>query len=302
MDNSYFMTQHPLRGAALFLCGLFLFACMDTSIKFLSGHYPPPMIVAIRYLVHAFLMLAVLGPSQGRKLVQTTRTGLVIVRAGCLAAASLLFAFAMKRMPVAEGTSLLFVAPMVVMLLAGPLLKERVGLTGWLATAAGFGGVLLVARPGGGLDPIGVVLALCAACMTSTYQVLSRVLATTETTLAMLFYTALVGSIAFGLALPWTVGGDSPTPLHLLLFLGIGAAGGVGHYLFTAAHRNTPASALAPLQYGQLVWAGLLGWIVFGHVPDLIAIIGMIVIAVAGATVALRSRFAAKALEEAAET
>ena len=71
--------------------------------------------------------------------------------------------------------------------------------------------------------------------------------------------------------------------------------------MFTAAHRHAAASALAPLQYVQLLWAGLLGWAVFGHVPEGLSILGMIVVAVAGTLVALKSQLAARALEKAAQ-
>jgi drug/metabolite transporter (DMT)-like permease len=290
----------PLRGILLFLVGVFLFACVDTTTKFLTAHYPAPLVVAVRYAIHCVLMIAVLAPVQGMKLVRTQRTAMVLVRAVCLAAASLFLALALTRMPVAETSAIVFLAPMLVVLMAGPVLKETVGAVGWIAAAGGFAGVLLIARPGGGLDVLGVVLALCAALATSLYQLLSRVLAGTERTITLLFYTALVGAVAFGAAAPWFWTGVAPSPLQMALFFGIGVAGGVGHYLFTAAHRHAPASMLAPLQYVQLLWAALLGGVVFGHVPDALGIVGMGVVAVSGALVAVKSRLAARALERAA--
>ena len=294
-------SHHAARGTLLFLLGVFLFACMDTIVKYLAASYPASLVVGVRYVVHCLLMVLVLAPTQGAKLVRTQRTGLVLVRAACLAAASLLFALALQRLPVAEATAILFVAPLIVVVMAGPFLRERVGRTGWAAVVAGFIGVLLIARPGGGLDAVGVALAFTTAAATATYQLLSRMLAGTETTLAMLFYTALVGAIAFGATIPWFWGGTQPTPLDLALFVAMGALGGLGHFLFTAAHRYAQASALAPLQYSQLVWVGLLGWAVFGDVPAGLSILGMCVVAAAGAAVAVRSRLAARALERAGE-
>jgi drug/metabolite transporter (DMT)-like permease len=293
--------HHATRGALLFLLGVFLFACMDTIAKYLAARYPVPMVVGVRYLVHCLLMVLVLAPTQGAKLVRTQRTGLVLFRAACLATGSLVFTLSLQRMPVAEATAILFVAPLLVVMLAGPLLKERVGAFGWAAVVAGFIGILLIARPGGNLDGIGVVLAFAGAVTTATYQLLSRLLAGTETTLAMLFYTALVGAVAFGAMAPWFWGGAMPPPLHLALMLSLGVLGGLGHFLFTAAHRHTAASTLAPMQYSQLVWVGLLGWLVFGHVPEGLSILGMGIVAAAGAAVAIRSRLAARALERAAE-
>jgi drug/metabolite transporter (DMT)-like permease len=295
-------TTSTLGGIALFMLGVFLFACMDSTTKFLAERYPAPMVVALRYISQCLLMLALLAPSQGRRLVQTRRTGLVLVRAACLAVASLCMTLALQRMPVAETTAIIFLSPMLVVLMAGPVLQENVGKAGWLAAIAGFAGVLLIARPGGGLDAVGVVLALCAATANAVYQLLSRVLASTERTLTMLFFTAWVGTIGYGASLPWFWSGAMPPPLHILLFCCTGLLGGIGHFLFTAAHRHTPASTLAPVQYTQLVWASLLGWLVFSHLPDGFGVVGMIIVALAGASVALRSRLASRTLEQAAES
>lgn len=283
--------RQRLRGVLLLLCALFLFACMDTTTKYLSAHYPAPLVVAVRYLVQCLLMLVVLAPSQGRLLLRTQRSGLVFVRGASLALASLLICLALQRMPVAETTAINFLSPMLVVLLAGPLLGERIGAVGWLAAGTGFAGVLLIVHPGGGLDPRGVVYALGAVGAGVCYQLLSRVLAASETTLALLFHSALIGAVGFGIFLPWFAGGEAPDTLRTLLFLAMGVSGGIGHFLFAAAYREAPASQLAPINYLQLLWAALLGWMVFGQLPDRLAIVGMGVVAASGALVALKSRW-----------
>lgn len=294
--------HHPFRGVLLVVAAVFLFACMDTTTKVLATYYPVPVVMAVRYLVHCLLMVVLLTPTQGKKLIRTQRTGLVLFRATCLAAASLFVGLALQRMPVAEATAIVFLAPLLVVLFAGQFLDEKVGVVGWVSAAAGFAGVLMIARPGSGLDPAGVAYALCGAGVIAAYQLLSRVLATTERTVAMLFYTALVGSVLFGILVPWFWGGPVPTLLQVLLFLSMGVMGGVGHFLFTAAHRHAPASLLAPMMYLQLLWAGLLGWLVFGHVSEGTSILGMCVVAASGAVVALRSHMSRRALAEAAES
>ncbi|MES2442466.1 MAG: DMT family transporter [Pseudomonadota bacterium] len=285
--------HHPLRGALLFMVGLLLFACMDATTKYLAASYDVPMVVAIRYIVNCLLMIVLLAPTHGRQLVETQRTGLVLLRAVCLAVVSGLMGLALQLMPVAEATAINFLAPMVVVLVARPLLGERIGAVGWVAAVTGFAGVLLIVRPGTGLPLAGIVFALSAVGANVGYQLLSRVLAGSERTIALLFYTALVGAIGFGLALPWFWGGPPPGATTWLLFLSLGIYGGLGHFLFTAAYRHAPASILAPMSYFQLVWAGLLGWLVFGHVPDPFSIAGMAVIAGSGLAIALTSRRAA---------
>jgi len=282
--------HRPLRGAVLFVAALFLFACLDTSIKHLSERYEVPFIIAVRYLGNLVLMVALLAPREGVRLVRTRRTGLVAVRAGCLCAASLLVGLSLARIPVAETTAINFLAPILMVLLARPLLGEGIGLTGWIAALGGFAGVLLIVRPGSGLDPAGILFMLGAVCANTAYQLLSRVLVATERTLAMLFHTALMGSVCFGVLLPWSWGGEVPEGWTLALFLCLGVFGGLGHFMLTAAFRHAPASLLAPLNYVQLLWAGLLGWLVFGQVPDGIGLLGMAVVTVAGLLVTLRPR------------
>lgn len=280
---------HPLAGVLLFMLGLFLFACMDTAVKFLTAYYPVPAVAFMRYLVHFSLMVLLLAPMQGRRLVHTQRTGWVIVRGVSLTGATLFMSLALSRMPVAEATAMVFVAPLLVVLVAGAVLKEKVGPLDWITALLGFAGILLIARPGGAADTLGVVYAMCAAGVMTAYALLSRVLAATEQTLAMLFWSALVGTVLFGITLPWFWDGSLPPLTHIGLFLMVGASGGMGHFLFTAAYRKTSASRLAPLMYAQLVWAALLGWLVFGHVPDSISVIGMGIVTACGVTAALRT-------------
>ena len=287
---------HPLRAVLLVMAAVLLFACMDTTTKVLTTDYPPPIVIAVRYAVQCLLMLAILAPSHGRRMVETRRTGLVVLRSVCLALASVIMAIAFHRLPVAEATAIVFLSPLLVVLISGTVLHERVGAFGVIAAVAGFAGVLLIARPGAGLDPLGVACALAGAVLIATYQLMSRLLASTESTIPMLFYTALTGSLIYGLMFPWFWEGRTPSTQQALLFVCTGAAGGLGHFLFTAAHRHAPASVLAPVMYVQLVWAGLLGWLVFGHVADALSIVGMVIVAAAGAAVALRAHLPRAAL------
>ena len=281
---------HPLRGALLCVAALALFACMDTVTKYLAQSHAVPLIVGVRYLGNLLLMTVLFGPTHGRVMVRTQRTGLVVLRGVCLACASLFIALALQRMPVAETTAITFLAPILLVVVAGPVLGERIGWVGWAATLFGFAGVLLIARPGSGLVASGVLFVLCAVAMNLGYQLLSRVLAASETTFALLFYTALAGSILYGLAMPWFIEDRAPCLFEAMLFASLGLFGGLGHFLFTAAFRHAPASLLAPLNYLQLLWAGLLGYLVFGHVPDAVSLLGMAVIAGSGVLVALKTK------------
>jgi drug/metabolite transporter (DMT)-like permease len=289
MQQATMSQAHPLRGVVYLLGGLLLFACMDTTVKYLTASYPVPVIFVVRYGLNLILLTVVFAP-RGRQFLETNRTGLVLVRGACLAATSLAAGLSLKHIPVAEATAIGYVAPIIIVLAAGPLLGERAGWTGWAAAVLGFGGVLLIAHPGAGLEPFGVFCALAGATVNAAYQLLSRLLAATERTSALIFYTALVGTLAFAAVVPWYLGDHAPTAKELLLFAMIGSFGTVGHALLTSAYRHAAASLLAPLTYLQLLWAGLLGWLVFDHVPAWTSLIGMAIVAGSGGLIAVRSR------------
>jgi len=285
---------HPVRAVLLFNLAVLLFACLDTSTKYLTHDFDAPLVVSARYVGHLLLMMIFIAPGGMQRMTATRRTGLVWVRSFCLAAGSLFIALALQRMPVAETTAIMFIAPLFIVLAAGPLLGERIGRTGWLAALMGFAGVLLIARPGSGLAPVGVLCALASVLAIASYQLLSRVLATTEQTLAQLFYSAVAGSVIFGTMVPLFWPERMPTLLEGALFACLGLFGGVGHFMLTAAYRHAPASLLAPMNYLQLLWALLLGWLVFDQVPDAIGMLGMAIVAGSGVIVALRSGSSAR--------
>lgn len=266
----------------LMLAALFCFAVLDTTGKYLSQRYPVGVLVWTRYLVPAIVLGAVLYPRMGRDLVVTARWRLQIVRAALLAGVSFLIMGGLRTIPMAEGTSLFFVTPLIVTLLAGPILGERVTPAHWLLALFGFSGVLLIARPDGDL-PLGPVLMLLAGSLLyALYQLATRKLAPTERPLTTLFYTTLIGAGLSSIALPASAHSDMPGWGDALLVLSLGVSGMAGHFLLIRAMAFAPASTLSPLIYVQLVWATLMGWAVFGDLPDASATGGAAIIVVSG--------------------
>lgn len=280
---------NPLKGVALVVAATLLFACADTLGKHLALLYPVTLVLAARYTVNLGLVAAVMAPRHRAALWRTHRTGLVLLRGACLALASISMMAALRLMPVAETVAIIYIAPVLVMLAAGTLLKEKVGALGWISAGLGFAGVLLIARPGSGLDPLGVALSLVNACLSTGYHLLTRVLSKTETTMALMFHTALVGAVIF-VTLTLALGSETmPSPLDAGLMLTLGALATVGHLLFTSAYREAPASTLAPVNYMHIAFATLLGWQVFQQLPDVLGFAGMGLIAAAGLLAAWRA-------------
>ncbi|WP_431297986.1 DMT family transporter [Tabrizicola sp. BL-A-41-H6] len=280
-------SEGALKGVALVVAATFLFGLSDTVSKHLAMLYAVPLLLAVRYSVNLVLLMGVMMPRHGTGLWRTNRLGLVVLRGACLAAASISMVFALRVMPVGETVAIIYIAPFLVMLAAGPILGEKVSLIGWLAATCSFLGVLIIARPSSGLDPIGVALCLVNAGCATVYHLLTRMLTRTETTMAMLFHTALVGTVVFAAFLPWSLGGAMPSPFDAGLMVVLGVLGTVGHLMFTAAYREAPASLLAPVNYLHIVWAAILGWLVFSHMPDGLALIGMAMIMASGVAVAV---------------
>ena len=283
-----------MRGILMVSLAVLAFAVSDVVMKHLAASHSVPVIVAVRYLINLGLLAVILGPRHGGGLWRTRRTGLVAVRALSLAMGSLTMGLALQLMPVGETVAIVYLAPFLVMLLAVPLLGEKVTLVGWLGAIAGFLGVLLIVRPGAGLDPWGVVFAVTNAGFATGYHLLTRFLARTETMVAMLFHTALIGSVFFCLAALPNLQGFAPGLFDIGLLLLLGALATLGHFLFTAAYREAPASLLAPVNYLHLAWAGGLGWLVFGHVPGWLSTAGMALVCLGGVAAAAQAHFQRK--------
>ena len=282
--------QHPLRGILLFMLALMLFALLDATSKHLTASFAVPLLVWARYTLHFAIMLVFVAPSMRLELVRTDNLTLQIVRALALVGTTGFAMMAFRSMPLAEATAVLFLSPLLVTLLAGPFLGERIGAGRRAAVVVGFAGVILIARPGGALTLAGVLWALAGAACYAAYQLLTRRLSHAEHPLTLLFYTALVGTAVMSLALPWFWFEFSPSPLQWLQIASLGFYGGVGHFILIRAFRLAPASTLTPFGYTQLIWAGLLGWLVFGHIPDALSAAGMAVIAASGLWLALGER------------
>lgn len=281
----------PFIGILLMLGAGLCFAALDATSKHLTQTFPVPMLVWARYTVHLVLMVIFLAPSMRARLIATQRPMALTARALMLVGTTGFAMAGISIMPLAESTAFLFITPLIVVILANWLLKESVTPGRWIAIVAGFAGALLIARPGGALTTQGIILMSLAAGCYSIYQVQTRQMSLTENTVTMLFYTALVGTVSMSLAAPFYWGGPMPEPWQGLGIVSLGIYGGTGHLLMTRAFHHAPASTLSPFLYAQLVWAMLLGWLFYDHLPDLLSIAGMAVIAGSSLSIALSERF-----------
>jgi drug/metabolite transporter (DMT)-like permease len=285
---SSFLIHRPIRASVYVALAVLAFALSDAITKHLATSYPVSIVVFARYLIGLIILSSLSYPSNGRHLWSTTNTWLVVFRALCLAFASLTLGFALRLMPLAETISIVYLAPFLVMIAAKTFLNERISATGWLSAIFGFIGVIIIVRPDSGLNSFGVALVLINVFFAVAYHILTRLLTSSETTLALLFHTLWIGSVFFGAL---SIGSNFPiskiTIFDTFLFLILGVCAMTGHFLFTSAYRYAPASQLAPVNYLHIVWASGLGWLVFNQIPTTLSSIGIMLIIAAGIIAAL---------------
>ena len=274
--------RHTRRGVALIVLALLFLAAHDATAKYLAQRYPLPFLVWARFALHCLLMLAFLAPSRRLRLFASSSPRIQVTRSLLIVAVSLFLLGALRSMPMAETTAIFLVSPFLLALIAARTLGEHVAPRRWLVIAIGFCGVLLIARPGGALSPAGVMLALAAALASALYQMQTRQLPLSEDPLVTLFYTATTGTVALSLSLPWFWPERLPDTADAMLIALLGLLGAAGHLLMIFAFRQAPASVLAPFNYGHLLWATLLGWLVFAQLPDAWSFLGMALIAGSG--------------------
>lgn len=277
--------DQPLRGIALICLAVLLFSTHDAVSKYLSAFYPIVMVVWARYVVHTLLMLVVFVPRTGLSAVVRTRRPLLqLARALCLIGVSLLFTTGLRYIPLAEATAVMFLAPLLVTALSVPLLGEQVTRSQWAAVIAGFVGVLIVVRPGGALFSPAILLPLAAAFCFGCYQLLTRKLAATDSPTTSNFLTGIFNSLIMTALVPffWTI----PSFGHALFMVCLGTCGMLGHLLLTQAFKHASPALLAPFSYGQILFAGLFGYLIFDHSPDVYGVVGIGIICFSGLAVA----------------
>ena len=269
------------------------FSLLDTTAKYLSRYYPVPVIVWARYALNLALLGAFLIATRRTGVWRAKRPGIQLARGLLLATATLFFFTSLSVLPLAEASAIGFVMPLFVVALAVPMLGERLDMARLIAILVGLAGALVIVRPGSGVFTWYALLPIGMAICTALYQVLTRMVAGVDKPFTSLLYGSLVGAVALSLVVPffWR----SPQGLwHWSLILLMGLFATLGHLALIRAFDHAGASLLAPFTYTQLVWAILLGWIVFGNFPDGWSLAGMAIIVVAGLYVANRQRLAVR--------
>ena len=269
-----------LQAVGLVTLACFVLAGMDALGKHLMQHLPAPQVVWARYTFHTLLVGLVFGLQQRQHFLRPRRPWLQLLRGLCLLGVTLGMYFAIRHVPLGEATAIMFLAPILVTLLAGWLLSEQLRPTHLFALAIGFAGVLLILRPGTGTFQPALLLPLGSALLLAFYFILTRKLRDHDNEITTLFHTTIAGSVFLSLLMPWVWVTPTPGEWPALVLMGI--LGAAGHLMLIRAFHLATASSLSPWLNMQIMAAALYGVLLFDDELSLGFITGAGLIAVGG--------------------
>jgi len=192
-------------------------------------------------------------------------------------------------LPLAESTTIGFTAPIFATIFSALFLREATGIHRWGAVVLGFVGVVVIARPDNAHFPlVGLGVAIAAAVGTATVAILLRALSRTETPPAIVFWFTILSVPPLGLLMIWF--GQWHDPVTFALILAMGVCGGIAQLLMTSALRLAPVAVVMPMDYSAIVWAALLGWLLWGTLPIASTWLGTALIVASGLYILLREK------------
>lgn len=312
-------------GCLLFLGALVAFATFDAGSKYMIARYPPTFLNLMRYTAVALVGMVWLArvwrgrlrarraataaaarvdaagtnawmPHPAQAATAARPTAMLVARGLLLCAVGTCYMTALIWMPLSEATAIYFTAPLIMVALSPWLVHERVRLLQWLAVAVGFGGMLLIVRPGGDLPWIGTALMVVAAVCYALFQLVTRRLAGQAPGHMQFGYATAICWIGAALPAPFFPLAATPGPGELLALLALGMCSGIAQVLLIGAFQRVTASTLAPLNYLQLPMAVAYSTFLFDRPPDTIAAAGIVLICGAGLFLALHRRRPAQLL------
>ena len=275
--------------AILYMCAttIVMFPCLNTVMKHLAIEYGVAEVIFLRSAGHMIVMLAMLMPGHGIAIFRTRRLGLQLGRSALQCASTGFYTTALVFIPLTTATTVAFTAPLLVVALSGPILGEKVGPRRWAAVMVGLIGALVIIRPGDVAMHWADFLVIASALCYAAYQLLTRRIALYDSSRTTGIYTIVVSLVAAAIAAPffWTA---PVSVIDWLLFASMGVAGGLGHFFMVKAYQLGQASIVGPFDYGQLIGATFLGYLVFAEFPDLWTWVGAALLVGSGLYIARR--------------
>jgi len=258
------------------LLGTVALTANDALLKWMSIGYSVGQIMFCRGIFIALPLAALIWRAGGLACLRPINPTLHFIRAGLVVCSTFLFVSGLRFLPLTDAVAIAFAGPLFVTALAPRLLGEYVGWRRWLAVAAGFVGILVIIRPGGTAVQWAALLPLGASLCGAFRDILTRKMSAHESTVAILFYTSLGVTLAGLMTAPFAWAPVSWNNWGLFLLSGLFI--GPGHYLMIETYRYGEAALVAPFKYSGVIWAALLGFLIWGDVPDAGTVTGVSVV------------------------
>ena len=276
------MTAQPrfaLAGIGLMVLGIFLFCCNDALGKWLLGSYSVWQMLVIRSIA-AIALLAPFIWREGRAaFAAAPRPGLQILRVSLSVMESIMFFWALSYLPLADTVTFYLAAPIYVTAISALFLKERVGWRRWSAVVVGFIGVIIALRPSTATLTWPALIAIVGSLGFAVFLIITRMLrGTSDVVMVSGQFGAML--VVSGAVAP--IGWIAPSALDFGLMLVLGVVAMTAFACMNRSLKLAPASVVVPYQYTMIVWAVVLGWLVFGDVPDAFTLTGAAIIIGAG--------------------
>ncbi|MBK5516734.1 DMT family transporter [Pseudomonas sp. TH10] len=273
--------SRPTVGIMLCLLSMLIFACQDGITKVLVRDLPVVQLVMVRYWVFFVFALGYAAYQRDfKKSLCSSHPWLQITRALIGVSEIALFGLGLRFLGLAEMHAIFAVFPLITLALAGAFLGEFIGVRRWVAAAIGFTGTLVILRPGAGVFDLAVLIPLLAALMFALFSVLTRKISLVDSFTTNMFYMASCGAIVLTCAgIPVWV---APTPIQWALIGVLASTGVAAQILLMQALKYATAATLQPFNYTLLVFASLIGLIVFGELPDIWTVVGAVLVIIGG--------------------
>ncbi len=282
-------SHRPLVGVAFMLAAMAILPGIDAFAKILGQEGMAILqIVWARVAFGGLLILPFALKVGGRAGLIPDRPLYHLFRAGFLIAATFLFFTSLTTLPIADALAIFFVQPLIVTVLSALVLREKVGPRRWTAVAIGFLGTLIIIRPGLAVWNPGSLYALGAGTCLAIYFVMTRSISGSAHALVTTFQTNAMGTLITSVGV-WAVW-QQPTPGQWAMLAALGAIATFGHYLIVRAYDHAEASLLAPLAYTEMVTSTLLGWWIFGDLPDGWTFLGVAILIGCAIYISVRER------------
>jgi len=272
--------RDTMRGIASMLLCVLIFGVMDALVKLAAEHHPTGQIIFFRNLFAFVPLFFFIRRAGGLAVLRTRYVTQHVVRSITGASSMALTFLAFALMPLADAVAIGLSAPIFLTALSVPLLSEKVGWRRWSAVGVGFVGILVITRPGSGVFGLLALLPLGSAVLYAVAMIQIRKVATREPAATMAFYFTLCAALLGAASLPWQW--VTPSPLMLACLISIGILGGLAQMALTEAYRLAPVSVVAPFEYSALLVAAVLGFAIWGQIPDLFVWLGAGIVVASG--------------------